>query len=126
MLFIMTEGSFCQQPNSSQSLTSQEYLKKSKNQKKAAWILLGGGLALGLAGPVLWTSTGISDSGADILMVSGAVAIAGSIPLFIAAGRNKKKGMNVTAYFQIRQNPVPTYTGLSLLSTPTLSLKLNL
>ena len=109
----------------SQSLTRQDYLNKSKNQKKAAWILLGGGIALGLAGPILWSSTGISDSGADVLMISGAASIAGSIPLFIAAGRNKKKGMNASTYFEIRQNSVPTNTGLGLHSTPTLSLKLN-
>jgi len=121
----MSASSFCQQTDVSQSVTRQDYLNKSKNQKKAAWILLGGGIALGLAGPILWSSTGISDSGADVLMISGAASIAGSIPLFIAAGRNKKKGMNASTYFEIRQNSVPTNTGLSLHSTPTLSLKLN-
>ena len=125
MLFLMSASSFCQQTDVSQSVTRQDYLNKSKNQKKAAWILLGGGIALGLAGPILWSSTGISDSGADVLMISGAASIAGSIPLFIAAGRNKKKGMNASTYFEIRQNSVPTNTGLSLHSTPTLSLKLN-
>jgi hypothetical protein len=125
MLLLMTASSFCQQTDFSQSLTRHDYLKKSKNQKTTAWILLGGGIALGVAGPILWSSTGISDSGVDVLMVSGAASIAGSIPLFIAAGRNKRKGMNASAYFQIRQNSVPTNTGLTLHSTPTLSLKLN-
>jgi len=81
MLFLMSASSFCQQTDVSQSLTRQDYLNKSKNQKKAAWILLGGGIALGLAGPILWSSTGISDSGADVLMISGAASIAGSIPM---------------------------------------------
>ena len=125
MLLLMTANSFCQQTDHSQSLTRQDYLKKSKNQKTTAWILLGGGIALGVAGPVLWSSTGISDSGVDVLMVCGAASVVGSIPLFIAAGRNKRKGMNASAYFQIRQNSVPTNTGLTLHSTPTLSLKLN-
>ena len=125
MLLLMTASSFCQQTDHSQSLTRQDYLKKSKNQKTTAWILLGGGIALGVAGPILWSSTGISDSGVDVLMVSGAASIVGSIPLFIAAGRNKRKGMNASAYFQIRQNSVPVHTGLTLHSTPTLSLKLN-
>lgn len=125
MLLLITTSSFCQQTDFSQSLTREDYLKKSKNQKTTAWILLGGGVALGLAGPVLWASTGISDSGVDVLMVAGAASIAGSIPLFIAAGRNKRKGMNASTYFEIRQNRVPTNTALNLHSTPTLSLKLN-
>jgi len=125
MLVLMTASSFCQQTDHSQSLTRQEYLQKCKNQKKAAWILLGSGITLGLAGPILWTSTGISDGLVDVMIVTGAASIAGSIPLFIAAGRNKKKGMNASTYFEIRQNSVPTNTGLGLHSTPTLSLKLN-
>jgi hypothetical protein len=44
MLLFLTASLFSQQTNP-QSLSRQDYLEKSKKQKTAAWILLGGGLA---------------------------------------------------------------------------------
>ena len=123
----MTASSFCQQTDANQSLTRQDYLKKSKNQKTAAWILLGGGFALAVGASILDVSSDWSKSETPYLVAisAGCASMLGSIPLFIAAGRNKRKGMNASTYFQIRQNPLPTNTGLTLHSTPTLSLKLN-
>ena len=127
VLLLITSRSFCQQTDSSRSLTSQDYLKKSKNQKTAAWILLGGGFALAVGASILDVSSDWSKSETPYLVAisAGCASMLGSIPLFIAAGRNKRKGMNASTYFQIRQNPLPTNTGLTLHSTPTLSLKLN-
>jgi len=127
MLLLMTASSFCQQTDANQSLTRQDYLKKSKNQKTAAWILLGGGFALAVGASILDVSSDWSKSETPYLVAisAGCASMLGSIPLFIAAGRNKRKGMNASTYFQIRQNPLPTNTGLTLHSTPTLSLKLN-
>jgi hypothetical protein len=42
MLLLMITGSFCQQKDFSKTLTQQDYLQKSKKQKTAAWIMLGG------------------------------------------------------------------------------------
>ena len=127
MLLLMTASSFCQQTDANQSLKRQDYLKKSKNQKTAAWILLGGGFALAVGASILDVSSDWSKSETPYLVAisAGCASMLGSIPLFIAAGRNKRKGMNASTYFQIRQNPLPTNTGLTLHSTPTLSLKLN-
>jgi hypothetical protein len=127
MLLLMTASSFCQQTDVSQSLTRQDYLKKSKNQKTAAWILLGGGFALAVGASILDVSSDWSKSETPYLVALsiGCASMLGSIPLFIAAGRNKRKGMNASTYFEIRKNPVPTNTGLTLHSTPTLSLKIN-
>jgi len=127
VLLLITSRSFCQQTDSSRSLTPQDYLKKSKNQKTAAWILLGGGFALAVGASILDVSSDWSKSETPYLVAisAGCASMLGSIPLFIAAGRNKRKGMNASTYFQIRQNPLPTNTGLTLHSTPTLSLKLN-
>ncbi len=46
ILFLINTSLFSQQTNSELPLTQHDYLKKSKNQKKAARILLGGGAAL--------------------------------------------------------------------------------
>src|SRR4030095_9061607 len=44
-LFVVSFLScFSQQTNPSNALTKEEYLQKSKHQKTAAWVLLGGGL----------------------------------------------------------------------------------
>jgi len=46
ILFLINTSLFSQQTNSELPLTQQAYLKKSKDQKKVGWILLGGGAAL--------------------------------------------------------------------------------
>ncbi|HXS58758.1 MAG TPA: hypothetical protein VN726_21690 [Hanamia sp.] len=79
-------------------------LKKSKNQKTAAWILLGAGAGAAIAGTIIGTNAvgnydpndpfnifprGTLAGGAFIL--GGAAAMVASVPFFIASGRNKKK-----------------------------------
>jgi len=127
ILLLMTTSSFCQQTDFSQSLTQKDYLQKSKKQKTAAWVLLGGGFALAVGGAILDASSDWTKSETPYLVAIfvGGASMVGSIPLFIASGRNKRKAMNASTYFEIRQNPIPTNTGLTLHSTPTLSLKIN-
>jgi hypothetical protein len=127
MLVLTITGSFCQQTDFNHSLTQQDYLQKSKKQKTAAWILLGGGAAVAVGAAILDVSSDWTKSETPYLVAifAGGASMIGSIPLFIASGRNKRKAMNASTYFEIRQNPVTTNTGLTLHSTPTLSLKLN-
>jgi hypothetical protein len=126
MLLLMTTSSFCQQTDS-QSLSQQNYLQKSKKQKTAAWVLLGGGAAVAVGAAILDVSSDWSKSETPYLVAlsAGCASMLGSIPLFIASKRNKRKAMNASAYFEIRQNPVATNTGLTSHPAPTLSLKLN-
>ena len=76
------------------------FLKKSKNQKTAAWILLGGGAGVALAGDIIGTNA-IKNSNPDELfprgslagggmLLGGVIATIASIPFFIASGKNKK------------------------------------
>ena len=46
LLPAMPAASFCQKTNDSVQVVKTDYLTRSKNQKTAAWILLGGGTAL--------------------------------------------------------------------------------
>lgn len=76
--------------------------RKSSRQKTTAWILSGGGLGLLTAGFLVGVST-VNDianlsfpsdkklAAGGALVVAGGAAILGSIPFFIAAGKNKKK-----------------------------------
>jgi hypothetical protein len=69
----------------------QFYLQKSKSQKTGAWILLGVGLALQVAGSISYADNLFeeSTSGADAMMLGGTIASAASFPLFISAAKNK-------------------------------------
>ena len=105
------------------------FLQKSKKQKTAAWILLGGGTALAAGGFAIfdpsWDSG--SDSTTDIAGVIGTVGFLtglASIPYFISAGKNKKTAMSITFDYK------PIYlSGDNLVSTkahPTLTLRIKL
>lgn len=67
------------------------YLHKSKSQKTIAWLLLGGGVILSVAGNISYENSfwEESTSGAEVMMLAGTVASIVSIPLFISAARNK-------------------------------------
>ncbi len=71
------------------------FLQKSKKQKTAAWILLGGGATLTIvAGVILLGQYYVgSDENtvASVMAYTGLAAMVGSIPLFIASGRNRRK-----------------------------------
>lgn len=77
-----------------------DYLEKSRKQKTAAWILLVGGGVISSIGMVVGMSemfTDLFDAAPDhgnagpALLVVGVASMAGSIPLFIASGKNRRK-----------------------------------
>jgi hypothetical protein len=118
LLILATSSSFCQQT---------DFRQKSKKQKTAAWILLGGGFVVAVGSVILDVSSDWTKSETPYLVGIGigCNSMIASIPLFIAAGRNKRKAMNASTSLEIRRDPVLTSTGLSFHSTPTLSLKIN-
>ena len=120
LLLVLTTATFCQQNNPSPTLTKQDYIKKSKNQKTAAWVLLGGGFTLSTIGALTILPKAGKDIGyailllpnaiagnvqpepktdytvQTILLIGGLTAMLSSIPLFIAAGKNKTKAMSLS------------------------------
>jgi hypothetical protein len=125
-LFVVSFLScFSQQTNPSNALTKEEYLQKSKHQKTAAWVLLGGGLALGVTGIIVDASNWES-SGGDVLLVLGGVSMISSIPLFIASGKNKKRAMAASTFFKLEKIRVVHGLAFSQRAFPAVSLKINL
>lgn len=127
MLLFLTASLFSQQKNT-QSLSRQDYLEKSKKQKTAAWILLGGGAVLIGTGLLIGDRQESSFDNAatgGIIAGIGIASAIGSIPFFIASARNKRKVVEVSTYLEIQQNPVCAITGLNLRSYPALSIKIN-
>ena len=98
LALLLAINSFCQ----------KDYLKKSKNQKTTAWVLLGGGAALIGAGYLIDFTAGPGSF--DDLAKRGAVVTVGaissivSIPFFIASGKNKRRA-RATAYLKIDTAP---------------------
>jgi hypothetical protein len=100
MSLLITAGIFGQQTSSPQ-LTREDYLKKSRHQKTAAWVLLGSGavlFAIAVPGKVSFDILGP-------MVVVGAAATLGSIPLFIGSARNKRKGMAITGVLKMETDP---------------------
>ena len=139
LLLVLNSGSFCQQINPTQKITRENYLKKSKSLKTAAWIVLGTGfvstsvgIGIGLHKAtetligLLYLQTPESSNNGGALFYSGLAAMAGSIPLFIASSKNKKKAKAVSASFKMETRSTIHQSALVKTSFPSLSLKLNL
>jgi len=146
LLLIITASlflfeSFSQQIDPAPALTKQDYMEKSKKQKTAAWVLLGGGAALIITGTILSANEVEKDyqndpnnpfaplteadfDGPEWVFTTGIFAGLGSIPLFIASSRNRRKAMSLSLkneQFQSLKNSSLVYRPM-----PAVSLKVKL
>jgi hypothetical protein len=129
---LLINEAYCQTPSDSTSkenFTKQYYFQKSKNQKTGAWALVIGGV-------LIFTATGIYASNnlnlnspvkhRHVVPIGLSIACAaGSIPLFIDAGRNKLKAIKATTCFKMEKIPVLQQTTINFQSYPAISVKLN-
>jgi len=110
MLFLVALSSFSQPTNTQPSLT-QDYIKKSKNQKKTGNILLFGGLSVmvtsflipegelvheGINLGIYDTSENKNDGIKAAFLLTGFIATVSSIPLFIWSGKNRRKAASLS------------------------------
>jgi hypothetical protein len=126
LLFLLIAFSFASFSQKA-SLTKDEYLTKSKNQKTTAWILASGGAALIAIGLAVGNGKEASfdQAGAGVIVGGlGVVSIIGSIPLFIASGKNKKRGMAMA----FKNEPLffPKKGSFTKLSCPSLTIRIGL
>ena len=132
MLFLFISDAYSQVHSDSTSRANSPkayFLQKSNNKKTGAWVLLIGGVAI-------FTATGLYEShhldlngpphkNRGIVPIGLSIAcIAGSIPLFIGARKNKLKAKKVTAYFKIEKIPVVQQKGISFHSYPAIAIKI--
>ncbi len=126
-------NSFSQQSSPTPSLTKQVYLTKSKKQKPAGWALFGFGTAMLVGGSAIaagaadesWNGDGNETLKAGGVVVAvGLAAMLGSIPLFIASGRNKRKAATVS--FNNMKIPQIKNSSLVYKPMPAVLLKFNL
>ena len=104
----------------------EELLKKSKSQKTAAFILLGVGTAtFFIAGAQSASNILEKTSSSDAIAVVGLGAMVGSIPLFIAAKRNKNKALKLSTFLQLNQNELFVKSIINKIYYPAVGIKLN-
>ena len=104
VLLMFFTATFSQQTNITSNRTTQDYLLKSKRQKTTAWLLLSSGAGLVLTGGVLNAHEVFDPNSFDRkystkgtpFVITGIVAMASSIPLFIASSKNKKKALSLS------------------------------
>ena len=138
ILLIISVTSFCQQTKPSPALTKQDYLEKSKNQKKAARIVLYGGascIAISFLipkGEVIDPYNIINffphkNSGVKTaFFLSGFLSTLISLPIFSASSRNKWKARASNAFLKMETAPIYQGYGMTHISYPALSVKINL
>lgn len=118
--FLLIANAFGQdQP----ALTKDDYLRKSKSQKTFAWILLGGGAGLAIAGLSL-SDTYASDAG-TWMAVGGGVLVAASIPLFISSSKNARKAESMTVAIGSQPIYLARLNSLALKKQPAIMLRFN-
>lgn len=126
LLLMVSVVSFSQ-PTTETPMVKTDYLQKSKNQKTTAWVLLGGGAGFILVGVLIGNGKEASfdDVGTGVVLGGiGALSMLGSIPLFIASGKNKRKAMSMS----FKNEMIPQLQNGSFVnrSIPSLSLKISL
>ena len=132
-LFLLSTLQLCAQVDTtfSNAKLKADYLKKSRNQKTAAWIILGGGGVFILSGLLVNTNDTQSYTPAPTVTVTGTSLIAvgvlaeiASIPLFMAASKNKKRAMSLG----IKNQFIPTsHSGTFVYTTvPSMSITVRL
>jgi hypothetical protein len=142
LLLAFVTVSFCQQTVQKHSLTQADYLQKSKKQKKTAMIFLGGGAALIVTSFVIpqGESTGFqidpiggggyeghkNDGIKGALGLTGVVSMLGSIPFFIASGKNKKRANRASVFINMERTPVLQETSFVNQSFPVIGLKIKI
>ena len=131
---------FAQETDITKPLSKNDYLQKSKNQKTAAWVMLGVGAALDVAGIATTLSnaskeldytfgfgqpqTSVNHAGEYVLYIAGTAALGASLALFIAAKRNKTRAASLT--FKNEMTPQLQNSTVHYSPLPSLSLKIKL
>jgi len=138
LVLSVTLCGYSQQIDPTPTLTKQDYLKKSKQQRTTGWIMAGGGIGIALlslssaTNPDNWLIPGILPDPANEdrfkkgsgFFLLGSAIVLGSVPLFIAAGKNKRKAAQLSVSTQnIRQLYTNRFASKAI---PSLQLKIAL
>lgn len=122
LLLSLSVGSFSQAIEPTQPTTKSEYLKKSRTQRTVGFIMLGAGAVTLIS--ISGGNTNLNSVGT--LAILGGGLVVGSIPLFIAAGKNKRRYKNATAFFQFEESHSIVQRSIQTKKIPAVALKISL
>lgn len=138
-LLAIYSASFGQTKPGDSPLLKTDYLKKSKNQKTAAWVLLSGGGLLSAIGLVITANDVTNDlvnifdpsyqqssNTGPVLLVAGSITMLGSVPLFVASSKNYRRAITASAGLKMEKVPGIYQKSVVQNSYPALSLKIQL
>jgi|GEM_PF-2184652 len=118
-----------------------DYLQKSRNQQKAAWILLGSGAGLittafvlprgklvedGICIGVYCSTKYKNDNLKSAILVAGAASSLASIPFFIISSKNKKRAAALAIVFKMEKATVLSRGTITANSFPVAAVHFNL
>jgi len=142
-LAMLTITSFCfsQQSETLKLLTPQEYLKKSKHQKTAAWVLTTTGTAALIS---TWLAEASQDLGGSLITLISlgtvepeyksytgaylisAASMAGGVILFVAASKNKKRAKAASVSLLMEKASLLQKASITNLSYPSVGIAIRL
>lgn len=117
------------------------YLQKSRNQQKAAWILLGSGAGLittaflfprgrlirdGICIGAYCSTKYKNDDLKSAVLITGTASSLASIPFFIISSKNKKRAAALTMVFKIEKATVLLRSAITHHSFPVAAFHFNL
>lgn len=130
VLLMFGTPAFSQELEKDQSLLRTDFLKKSKNQKTAAWITTGVGTTIILGTVLSAASDPFPEYGEDntesvgtVPALIGLACIGTGAYLFIASGRNKKKANVASVFIDIEKAPALTQAVFSNKSFPAIGVR---
>jgi hypothetical protein len=141
VLLAFAATSFCQQTVQKQPLTKTYYLQKSKKQKKTGSILLAAGAGLIITAFIIprgelvydgicigaYCSDRYKNDGISAAFgLTGLVSMLGSVPFFIASGKNKRRAREASVFINMERAPVLQTTEIKNHSFPALGLRISL
>jgi hypothetical protein len=126
-LLILANSIYSQQSKPTATMTKNDYLQKSKHQKTAAWLFMGGGLGLTIGGLCDNSSDNFNkgdNTGKMVAIIAGVAAISVGTTFFITSANNKKKAESLS--FRMERAPLMQQGNFVYRSYPALSFRLNL
>ncbi|MBD0368522.1 MAG: hypothetical protein ICV53_20760 [Flavisolibacter sp.] len=127
--------------NKNVNLSKDDYLLKSKKQKKVGWILLASGIGLmatafiiprgelvrdGICIGILCDDKYKNDDLKSAVFIAGGAAALGSIPFFVISSKNKKRVASASAFFRMERAPVLQWIRLGMQSYPAEAVSIHL
>lgn len=132
MFLILTQTAFAQLDSMKTTLTKEDYLKKSKRQKTAAWIFTGVGVTVTLVSLAQLVGSGYNYSPDDdendgsVSSLVGVASIATGVYFFIASGINKRKARAASVFIDMEKIPVLQQTVIRKNSYPAIGVRIRL